>query len=146
MSLMGDKDGEPRILLRGETPHSTTSIVLNVDCQTVEGSRQIEVYMQERTAFPTPALPFTKTSDEIRYSVDGETSPARGWSYQKVNADTEAWFAPTLVEEALIQALLGIPRELVITLHPGKDYATDFVFRPTGFAEAVEPVLRFCGS
>ena len=65
LELEGDKDGEPRILLQGETPRSSTSIVLNVDCQNIDGSRQIEVYMQERSAFPTPTLPFTKTSDEI---------------------------------------------------------------------------------
>ena len=146
LGFEGDKDGEPRILLRGETPLSTTSIVLNVDCQTIEGSRQIEVYMQESRSHILVPLPFTKTSDEVRYSVDGKDSPVREWSYQEHSGDTRVWFAPALVEEALIQALIGNPRKLVITLHPGKDYATEFVFRPAGFKRAVEPVLRFCGS
>ena len=149
LELEGDKDGEPRILLRGETPYFFTGVVLNVDCQTIAGSRQIEVYMQVTRSSSAPPLfspPFEKTSDEIRYSVDGEDGSVQRWSYRRYEDDTEARFAPALVEEALIEALLENPRKLVVTLHPGKDYATDYVFQPVGFEEAVKPVLQFCGA
>ena len=81
----------------------------------------MEVYILESTAYSaTPPPNFAKASDEIQYSVDGEDSHVRRWGYLRDEKyGDRVWFAPTLVAESLVEALLKNPLKLVITRHPG---------------------------
>ena len=144
----GDEDGEPRILLYGKSPYSTVGTGLHVDCSTVQGSLRLEVYFTEswRILPPVVPSPFVIRYKQIGYELDGEAGVTDGWEiFREEDFQRITYLAPSTVAGAMVEAMLGNPRELVIITNPGKEYASDFVYRPHGFKEAAKPVLEHCG-
>lgn len=143
-----DQYGDPRILLHGSGPYpSISTYVLHLDCWTNRaGQTDLDLYIAENTDLVLTVIGAYEAM--VVYSIDDGATVARRWLYESEqigDLHREYVTAPEFVRDAIVAALLGDARKLVVTVDPGESYARTFTFFTQGFREAAKPVLDHCG-
>ena len=152
--MESDEDGEPRILLYGRGPYNfVQSYLLQVDCISVRGISSLELFVKEVGEIFVSAPEFLLSrffNTEVVYKIDdrrpvSSTWRSFDWEDEEINLLFEETYAPAMDKSKIVAALLDGAQNLEVTVDADKDYAATYTFQTHGFAEAVKPVLEYCG-